>query len=157
MHLWLKEFNPIATISSTLIAHSKHINDEIDFSKTTFNIHLKFFGKKVNILIITIEYYALLVEPFQHWLFGIFIYEIYVEMHQHKKRKSSASLSLLWKFIFAFMVKTGLQVSRFTNLFLFKASQYTLPHFRSLWSNILISNACNTCCSSLLTPKTSYL
>ena len=28
-------------------------------------------------------------------------------MHKHKKRKSSALLSLSGKFIFAFMVKTG--------------------------------------------------
>ena len=66
LHLRLAQFNQIVRISSTLIAHSKHMNDETDFSKTIFIILLTFLWKKVYRLIITIECHALLLESFQH-------------------------------------------------------------------------------------------
>ena len=43
------------------IVYYKDINNEIDFSKTRFNALVTFWGKKVNRLIITIEYQEILV------------------------------------------------------------------------------------------------
>lgn len=66
MYLRIAQFNQIIRILLAL-SHYKDINNVDDFSKTRLDVLIIFWGKKVDRLIITIEYQALLVvEPFQH-------------------------------------------------------------------------------------------
>ena len=153
----IAQFNQIVRISSTLIAYLKHMNDETDFSKTTFIILLTFLWEKVYRLIITIEYHALLLQSFQHFL--IFWYIRFMQKCINFKIKEMFCFTFSFVEIYFYLLGKhriymfqGLQTFFSLNILsIFSLSQYVLPHFRSLWTNILIFNTSFYCTVLLIT------